>query len=183
VTQDSIIAGVNMGANSVMTAWRSFAVSAHNVMAQFRATPCDQCSEPIRWWNRRVWLAEGERCAHPQCWNGQLFLKSYVQFMAEEIRLSAEGDSKPCDGDLGDTELRQLRASARALRERAERLEAQLRQAEKLAATMRLNPARNNGQQSAPVEGSGSLRPRPGTPKENSRTRLLQAWMRHEPAE
>jgi hypothetical protein len=51
--------------------------------------------------------------------------------MAEEIRRSAvrrtEVQSK--DADPADDEISELRASARALRQRAERLEAQIRQA------------------------------------------------------
>jgi len=59
-----------------------------NVFARFSTIPCDDCLKPIRWWNRRIWLVDGERCAHLQCWNGQLLLKALV---ADQIRRSADG--------------------------------------------------------------------------------------------
>jgi hypothetical protein len=167
VTADTIIAGASVGANSVLAIWRSFNPGARNLLARFKTTPCDECSRPVRWWNRRIWVVNGERCAHLQCWNGQLFLKAYVQLMAEEIRLTAGRRTQPGDNDAADTELRELRASARALRERAERLEAQLQQAEELAAKMHINGARNNGKQSTRVRDFGSLRPGPAPLRRN----------------
>lgn len=115
------------------------------VLARLRTTPCDECARPIRWWNRRVWAVNRERCTHLQCWNGQLFLKAYVQLMSEEIRHSARVLGQSSDNDSADAALHELRASARTLRQRVERLEAQLQQAEEVAAKMRAHTARKNG--------------------------------------
>jgi hypothetical protein len=95
-----------------------------DVLARFKTTSCDECAQPIRWWNRRVWALNREGCTHLQCWNGQLFLKSYVQLMSEEIRHSAQAHDQLSDNDSTDADaaLHELRASARALRERVERL-------------------------------------------------------------
>lgn len=73
--------------------------------------------------------------------------------MAEEIRASAPHRDQSSDDDLTDigaaeSELREMRAYARALRERADRMDAQLQQAEVLAANMRISAARKNGKQS-----------------------------------
>jgi len=143
VTEDSI-ASAGSGANAILAAWRSLDLSGRAVLARLRTTSCDECARPIRWWNRRVWAVKRERCAHLQCWNGQQFLRAYVQLMSEEIRHSAHAHSQPGNNDSADTELGELRAFARALRERVERLEAQLQQAEEVAAVMRVNTARKN---------------------------------------
>jgi len=120
-----------MGANSLVTVWRSINLGACNMLAKFKTTFCDECSQPVRCWHRRVWEANGTRCVHRQCWNGQLFVKGYVQVMAEEIRTRRR--NRATSNSPADAELRELRASAQALRERAERLEAQLQRAEQLA--------------------------------------------------
>ena len=153
MTQDSIL-GADKGANAVLAAWRSLEEGARDVLARLRTTSCDECSQPIRWWNRRVWVVSHERCAHLKCWNGQLFLKAYVQRMAEEIRHSAQSRGQPSDNDPAATELGELLTFARALRERVERLEAQLQQAEELSAKMRINGAPNNGKLSTPLSMS-----------------------------
>jgi ABC-type transporter Mla subunit MlaD len=71
--------------------------------------------------------------------------------MSEEIRHSAQARRQLSDNnDSVDAALRELRAYARALRERVERLEAQLQQAEEVAAKMRVNAARKNGKLSTP---------------------------------
>jgi hypothetical protein len=128
------------------------------MLARIRTIPCDECSQPIRWWNRRIWVVKGERCAHLQCWKGQQFLKEYVQLVAEEIRHSAPLHGQPSDNNSIDSELRELRAYARALRARVERLEAQLQQAEELAAKMRIGKIRNNGKLSTPSREAAARR-------------------------
>jgi len=128
VTADTTIEGASMGANSVLSVWQSFELGARSLLAKFKTTFCDECSGPIRCWHRRVWVVKGERRAHLQCWSGQLFIRGYVQLMAEEIR--ARRSDHSTDKDPAEPELRELRASAQALRERAERLEAQLQHAE-----------------------------------------------------
>ena len=71
--------------------------------------------------------------------------------MSEEIRHSAQARGQPSNNnDSADSALRELRASARALRERVERLEAQLQQAEEVAVKMRVKAAGKNGKLSTP---------------------------------
>src|SRR5215470_11686737 len=106
------------GANTNLTAGRSFSQRAHDLLVWFNTIYCDECSQPIRWWNRRVWLVEEGGCAHLQCWHGQLFSKAYVQLVAEEIQLFAPEAAQPKANGLARRELRQLRESARALLER-----------------------------------------------------------------
>jgi hypothetical protein len=76
--------------------------------------------------------------------------------MAEEIRHSAGPHTATADNNSDNSELQQLRAFAKGLRDRADRLDAQLRHAEQLAARMGMNSHRNNGKQSRLFEGSGS---------------------------
>ena len=150
MTEDSI-AGAGRGTNAILAAWRSLDLGGRAVMARLRTTSCDECARPIRWWNRRIWAVDRERCTHLKCWNGQQFIRAYVQLMSEEIRHSAQAHGQPIDNDDStDAALRELRAAARTLRERAERMEAQLQQAEEVAVKMRVNAARKNGRLSTP---------------------------------
>jgi hypothetical protein len=143
VTQDS--AGPGRGAHAIVATWQFLDLFARGVLARVRTTCCDDCAQPIRWWNRRVWLVSRERCSHLQCWNVQLFQKQYVQFMSEEIRNAAQLRIHIGANDSDPAELMQLRTSARALRERIERLEAQLQRAEELAVKMHVGAAAQNG--------------------------------------
>jgi hypothetical protein len=129
VTADTIIEGARMGANSVPIVWRSLKLNAPNALARFKPIFCDQCSQRVRAWHRRVWVANGERCAHLQCWNGLLFVNGYSRLMAEEIRRRPAATINRAITINANPELRELRESAQALRVRAERLEAQLQQA------------------------------------------------------
>jgi hypothetical protein len=157
MTRDSS-ARSSSGPNVILSAWRSRNLGARDVLARVRATPCDECSQPIRWWNRRVWVVNGQRCAHLRCWRGQLLLKAHVQFMAGEIGRSAHV-AQPSADISAYIELRALRASAQALRERVERLAAQLQQAEELTAKTSVDGVRNNGKLPGPSKGCGGLRP------------------------
>jgi hypothetical protein len=148
---DHSITGAGRSAHAITAAWRSLELGAHGLFARFRAASCDECSHPIRWWNRRVWVASREQCAHLQCWNGRLFLKRYVQLMSEEIRQAAQRRRRPPAKSSADAELRELRLFARALRERVERVEAQLQQAEELAARTPINAVRNKSKVSTPI--------------------------------
>jgi hypothetical protein len=144
VTQDSNAR--SHGAVNVIAVGRlSLNLGARHVLARVRTTPCDECSQPIRWWHRRVWLVNGDRCMHLQCWKGQVFLNEYIQLMAEELRHSAPRRSTSSDNGFADDELQELRASARTLRERVERLEAQLQQAEEIAAQIQADSSPSNG--------------------------------------
>jgi hypothetical protein len=147
------IADTGRGAIAILAAWRLFDLNARGVLARLGTISCDECTLPIRWWHRRVWIAPHERCAHLQCWNSQQFLKTYVQLMSEELRHSPESPAHTGDRDSSDTELHELRVSARALRQRLERLEAQLQQAEELAVKTRINAVRKHGKLSAPSRG------------------------------
>ena len=129
-----IVEGASMGANSVPIVWRSLTLNAPNLLRRFKTKFCDQCSQPVRAWNRRVWMAKGERCAHLQCWNGLLFVNGYARLMAEDIRRHPSHKNQSSANNRANPELRELRESAQALRARAERLEAALRHAEEMAA-------------------------------------------------
>jgi hypothetical protein len=139
-------------------------------LTRFRANSCAECSQPLHWWNRRR-LANGEDWMHLQCWEGRLFLRSYVQSVAEEIRSSSGPHTQPSDNsspDTGDSpspdaELRELRASARALRQRVERMEAQLLQAEELVAKTRGGPPRASVKQATSLRATGLSRPGSGS--------------------
>jgi hypothetical protein len=54
-----------------------------DAFARVKTVPCDECSRAIRWWHRRVWLVDNERCVHLHCWKGQLSFKGFV---ADHIR-------------------------------------------------------------------------------------------------
>ena len=148
---DYSIAGAARGANAITAVWRSLELGARDMFARFKATSCDECSHPIRWWNRRVWMASREQCAHLQCWNGRLFLKAYIQLMSEEIRHSAQRRRRAPAKSSADAELHELRLFASALRERVERVEAQLQQAKELAVKTPINAVRNKSKVSTPV--------------------------------
>jgi hypothetical protein len=134
VIADTIIEGASMGANSVPILWRSLKFNARNPLARFKTNFCDQCSQPVRAWHRRVWIVNAARCAHLQCWNGLLFVNGYSRLMADEIRHRSRRTNQASDNISANRELRELRESAQALRARAERLEAELQHAEELAA-------------------------------------------------
>jgi len=103
---------------------------ALGMLTRARARMCDACSRPVRCWNRRIWLVKNERCVHFACWKSRLFFKEYLQFMAIEIRAFAPPGGYSSNGRSVNMALRELRASASALNERAGRLETQLQQAE-----------------------------------------------------
>jgi hypothetical protein len=144
------IANVGSSVIIILATRQLFDLNEGLVRARLRTIACDECTQPIRWWNRRVWMTEPERCAHLQCWKGQSFLKAYVQLMSEERRHALETPAHAGDGDCADTKLRELRASARALRQQVERVEAQLRQADELAAKMRISAASRSSKQFTP---------------------------------
>jgi hypothetical protein len=126
--------GASMSANTVPFVWRSLKLSARNPLARFKTSFCDQCSQPVRAWHRRVWVANGGRCAHLQCWNGLRFVNGYSRLIAEEIRRRSRSGNQSSDHNRAHPALLELRESATALRARAERLEAELQRAEELAA-------------------------------------------------
>jgi hypothetical protein len=52
---------------------------------------CEECSRPIHWWNRRLWL-DDEHCAHLRCYQSRLFMKA---LLAEQSGSSQRFDNKP----------------------------------------------------------------------------------------
>jgi hypothetical protein len=113
----------------MLAGWRSVKLHMRDAFAALWTSSCEECSKPIRWWSRRVWVIESERCAHFKCWNERLFLHSYVQLVSEEARQCHRPHSP--DPISTDTELRELRAFARTVGERVQRLEEQLHQAQR----------------------------------------------------
>jgi hypothetical protein len=140
VNQDSI-ASADPGPSANPGRGQYLVRGAREALARLKTNFCDECSQPIRWWNRRVWLEEGKRCAHRHCWSGQRFLKDYVQLMSAEIRHSTGRQDDSGASAPADSQLSELRAFARTLRERVERLEGQLRQAEELDAIVHSDSA------------------------------------------
>lgn len=149
------------GADVVLAAWRSLNAGTRDLLARARPIVCHECLHPIRWWNRRIWLADGDRYAHLRCWKGHLFLKALVanevrrsQLMADEMRDSQPmGDEVPRpsrrrsqDGDNGSAinGLHQVDSSGTP-REAVERLEAQQQNAEGRAAKTRDDEHRLDG--------------------------------------
>jgi hypothetical protein len=131
------------GMNAIVEICRFFNLRARGALVCVRAVPCDYCAQQIRWWDRHVWAVKSERCLHRKCWDAQLFFKAHIEEMAEENQLAARPHSRPTDGSV-NSELRELRASARMLRKRLERLEAKLPQA---APASPINPVANQAKQ------------------------------------
>jgi hypothetical protein len=136
MTRDSITRPTTL-LSFVLGAWRSINLRVRELLAGLRTIRCDECLGVIRWWNRRVWLVKGERCAHLRCWQGRLFFKALVadeirrsQIMAGEIRPPPEGSSEPGDDGAGDELRAPYETAPRASREPGERLEGQAHQVE-----------------------------------------------------
>jgi cytoskeletal protein CcmA (bactofilin family) len=55
---------------------------------------CNDCLRPIRWWNRRVWIADYQYWAHAQCWQGQLFFRGLIAHQIRCSQLSAGENSE-----------------------------------------------------------------------------------------
>jgi hypothetical protein len=133
-------------------ACRFINLRTRDALARIRTVRCDECLRVLRWWNRRVWLVDGERCAHLECFKSRLFLKALVadeirrwQLMAEEIPPSRQLRSQPGDNGSPDNGLRNLDTSATGMREPVERLEVPRQQAEELAARPGFDKNQRNG--------------------------------------
>jgi hypothetical protein len=143
VKQDSIMRH-RSNANVTVGALRSINLGALDVLPRVSSTLCTECHRPIRWWNRRIWLVDGESCAHAHCWEGKLFLKAFVadevrrsRLMADEIRhrrVMADDIPPPRQRQFNRTdssvhnELKGAGESARLPSEVVERVTAQLQQ-------------------------------------------------------
>jgi cytoskeletal protein CcmA (bactofilin family) len=144
MTQDSNMRAGNFP-NVISSACRSITLSARPVVARLRTVPCGECSRPIRCWNGRIWLLNGARWAHLQCWQRLLFFERHIQLMADEIRHrqikvdeflpSPQPQSQPSDYPANN-KVRYPVASATALGQPVERLEVQ--QTEDLSPPVRI---------------------------------------------
>jgi cytoskeletal protein CcmA (bactofilin family) len=81
--------------NIIPNAWRSISSGARPMIARLRAVPCDECSQPIRSWNGRICLVDGEHWAHLQCWQRSLFRQRRPQYLLGEIGIQITGDEFP----------------------------------------------------------------------------------------
>jgi hypothetical protein len=141
------------GVNVILGARRSTSSVMRHVLARVRSVCCDECSRPIHWWNRRVWLVDGERCAHLRCFEGYLFLKALVEdeirsaqlVVADQIQAPSRSYSEPSDNGSANDELRNSDASVTAMREPVERLEGQQQQTEEPTAKTRPDKNQRNG--------------------------------------
>jgi len=112
------------------------------MIARFRAVQWFECSQPIRSWNGRICLVDGEHWVHLQCWQLGLFLQRTLQFLVGEIGDQTTEDKFPSpqpvlSGTPPIHELRSSNAPTTAPREPVEQLDVQKQQAEKLQAKTR----------------------------------------------
>jgi outer membrane protein OmpA-like peptidoglycan-associated protein len=77
----------------VFRASRSLKVRTRNLLARVRTDRCSDCLLAIHWWNRRVWLADTNRCVHLQCWKGELFFRAVVADHILHTQVKAGGNS------------------------------------------------------------------------------------------
>jgi hypothetical protein len=146
VTQDSNIRPIS-GARVVLGAWRSINLRARHLLARIRKDRCYDCLRPIRWWNRRVWLADGERWVHLQCWRDELFFKALVADQIRRAKVTADENSELSRNRSAENERQEPPAYA-AQPEKVEQLVILLQPAEELAARTRVNENRSNGNSS-----------------------------------
>ena len=84
-----------------------FERNLRSMVERFNTICCYDCSRPIRWWNRRIWLVENQSYTHLRCWEDQLFFKTlvagHIQFVlgkandnpADSTNLPAGNDKQP----------------------------------------------------------------------------------------
>jgi hypothetical protein len=144
------------GVNIILSARRSTNSVTRYVLARVRSVCCDECSQPIRWWNRRVWLVDRESYAHLRCFEGYLFCKEFVEdairsaqlIVADQIQAPSRSCSEPSDNGSVNNELQNPDAPVTVMREPAERLKGQQQQTEEPAAKTRLGKNQRNGNSS-----------------------------------
>ena len=161
MTQDSNMRP-SSGANVILDAWRFINLGTRDLFARVITFRCDECLRPIRWWNRRVWLGDHERCAHLQCFNGRLFLRALV---ADEIRRSqlivadfsppTATRPQPIANGSADNELRNPAVAVITLEEPVEQLDALQEQIEEIS-TKAPNDA-NQRRDNPPLRELGQL--------------------------
>jgi hypothetical protein len=65
---------------------------------------CEQCSGPVYFWKRRVWLIENESCAHISCWETQRSFQKHIQTMgAATQKFKASQNPDPYREDVRAT--------------------------------------------------------------------------------
>lgn len=111
---------------------------ARHVFARDRTNRCFDCLRPIRWWNRHVWVVDGERWVHLQCRKGELFFKALVADQIRCARVTADESSKLSPNHSAENKQHELSASA-AQQEKVERLLILRRPAEEHAAKLRVD--------------------------------------------
>ena len=85
-----------------MLGWR---VLGGKFFRPMRGGDCDGCSNPIQWWERRVWLDRQHR-VHRGCWRGQRFFKLFIASQSiEELEVSQSKDAPSSDYEVGIDDL------------------------------------------------------------------------------
>ena len=119
-------------------------LDARYLPARVGAIRCDECLQPIRWWNRRVWLADRQCRAHLRCWKGRLFFKALVADQIQCSRLIADETSSSSPSGSAESELREMQSSALTPGERPEWLGSTSRRFEQLAAATNIDKDHRN---------------------------------------
>ena len=118
-----------------------------DALARVRTVPCNECLRVIRWWNRRVWLADSERYAHLQCWEGQLFFKALVAEHIRSAQIVANENSVLSRSRSPENELQKLHTYV-AQQEQIERPVICLQPADELATKTGVDDTQHNGNSS-----------------------------------
>jgi hypothetical protein len=132
------------GANVNSSTWHRIRSGAQDAFAHVRTVPCDECLQAVRWWNRRVWLADGKRCVHLHCWKGQLFLKAVVADHIRYMQAMADENSALSRNHSPENEL-QERPTCVAPREQVEQPIILLKPADELVAKADVGETQRDG--------------------------------------
>jgi hypothetical protein len=151
VTQDS-----NMRLTSVVIgAWRSINLRARLGLASVRTDRCYDCSRAIRWWNRRVWLVDGERWVHLQCWKGELVFKAVVAGHIRFLQVRPDENSELSPNRSAENELQEQPAGAAQRGKVEPAVVILLRPADELLAKAHVDKSQPNGDSSVIQLGQG----------------------------
>jgi hypothetical protein len=110
--------GAKGDARAIFDAWQS-SEYAREAYGTPRRILCPGCSQPIRWWNRRVWVVTGERCFHLRFWESQLLLEGQVHLITDEILQSSGRPAQSCGEATGVKELQRVNKRPRSITARA----------------------------------------------------------------
>jgi len=142
------------GANVIPSAWRCIRLGVRDALARVKTVPCAECSRAIRWWNRRVWPVDSERCVHLQCWKGQLFFKALVADHIRFVQVITDENFVLSQNRSPEHELQELHTCA-AQRRQVEPLVILLRPEDELAAKTGIDETQHNGNSSLRELGKG----------------------------